>query len=101
MVDRECHHLQDERKTDYSRLPVFFFCTSSNMFPFVFNQPGKASSPFAAPHHGNSAGLRLPNLKPCFNLFQGPQLRDIRPELFNPFGSPVRKTSSDDNPPLK
>lgn len=63
------------------------------MFPFVFNQPGKVSSPFTAPYHGNSAGLRFPNrIKPCC----------FRPPQFSPFSNPVRDSPfPNDNPPPK
>ena len=65
------------------------------MFTFFSNRPGKVSSPFTTPYHGNSAGLRLPNLmKPCCYPFQGPQFHGISPPQFSPFSNPVGESPS-------
>ncbi|KAG6333170.1 hypothetical protein ID866_5916 [Astraeus odoratus] len=72
--------------------------------PFMFNRPGKASTPFTTPRSGNPAGLRFPHrLKLCFDIFQGQQLGNNHPPQSSPFSSPVDADTSplpdEDAPP--
>lgn len=74
--------------------------------PYAFNQAGRVSSPFTPRRSGNPAGLGFPNrMKPCLNLFQGPQFQHTPSPQPSPFSSPVRGGASpladDDAPPKK
>ncbi|KAF9226418.1 hypothetical protein BS17DRAFT_548692 [Gyrodon lividus] len=71
----------------------------------AFYHPYKASPPSSSPFHGHQpAGSRLRDcmkLKPCFNLFQGPNFTNARSPAPSPFSSPVRgiRHPEDDPPP--